>query len=81
MTRQRNPLDGVAAPRGSQGLTGDASSVDAVCCRNCTTDPQTPSSWKAHVVDLLSEAVELDPARAIAWAHIIQARFPWFRGA
>ena len=79
MTRSSKAALAGAASQGF--VTGFAGSADAVSVCDCTIAPQTPSSWKAHVVDLLSEVFEIEPARAIAWAHIVQARFLWFREA
>ena len=76
-------LDGVTAdPRAPQdAITGFAGNVSAVSVGKCSTAPQTLSSRKVHVVDLLFRLFELEPARAIAWAHVVQKRWPGFKGA
>jgi hypothetical protein len=61
--------------------TGLLGNVSAVSIDKCSTAAQTLSNWKAHAVDLLSEVFEIEPALASAWAHAIDARFPWYRGA
>jgi hypothetical protein len=61
--------------------TGFVSDFSAVSMCDDTMPQEAHSSWKAHVVDLLSEVLELEPALASVWAHAIHARFSWFRGA
>ena len=77
MVETQRPLAGKASGHAQQ-RTGFTGSADAVSVGKCTTAPQTPSSWKAYAVALLSEVFEFDPALGIAWACIIQTRFPWF---
>ena len=79
MTRSSKGPLGDGPSLGSR--TGFAGDVSAVSVGKCSMAAQTSSSLKAHVVNLLSRLFEINPARAIAWAHVVQARFSWFPGA
>jgi hypothetical protein len=79
MSRESQPLAVIAARGLSERKTGFAGNDSAISISKCTTALQTPSSWKAHAVDLLSEVFEIELTLASAWAHAIQARFSFFR--
>jgi hypothetical protein len=82
MRRSCDPSGSVAAlPEGVSGALQGHRTADigdrAISMSKCITAPQPPSSWKAHVMDLLSEVCERAPAWASAWADAIQGRFAW----
>jgi len=79
MLNEEEPWATWRSPRASHGDDGGGEA--AVGAMDCSTTPQALSIWKACVVDVLSEVFEVAPALASTWAHAIQTRCPWFRGA